>query len=434
MRLVTLISAVLVLVSCVNLERPPFTDRGKESTQDLEETVHEEIPSEKASTDQVSESPSTDAAASPKATETEDSGEKPEKSSDPIVPKVPEPRRVRPLTMPQILRSLEKVLPPDVHVVSRSGEPLLDLKDIDLDELPEVIVPGAVSEEDLDGDILSDFSSLYETKRKAHPFVLYILSMSDERLVVAERVDFGPRFVFGGLSRLSIRKGRPAPFVITVTFQTLEGQEQEWLVFNGKSLKPISQFSFQESFSTSIVIEDIDGDSYIDIVTQEKAAEEGVGMETFLTWYKWDRKKFAEYKTANVVRSLKDFLSRIRVLMLDGEWDELVEESLLPSEVEAYRRRNWKSPEILLEAFGLGTFFEDDTRPADEILTGVADIVFPDFLENPFLVRDEEGVFFRLSFRVVDAYGFAYISEVPIYMAKNPFTKRQFYVSIPSDI
>ena len=66
-----------------------------------------------------------------------------------------------------------------------------------------------------------------------------------------------------------------------------------------------------------------------------------------------------------------------------------------------------------------------------EILKGIKEFFFVDILEDPFILRDEKGTFFQWSFRLVDVNGLSLVSEIPVYMHKNPFGRRQFFISFP---
>lgn len=342
---------------------------------------------------------------------------------------VMEPPVLRPriLSMLEIHDQLEELIPENVYLVTKSGVPLPSLQDLDFDGLPEVLVPCVLSEEEVDGDSFTDYSRLFGAKNLSYSFRLLLFSMKQERLTLQGQLDLGYRFVYGGVNRIPIGKARPYPFIIAVSFQTQEGDEQEWLVFNGVSLEPVSRLGLKDGFSDKVLIEDVDRNGEIDVVIHERGAEEGIGMETYLTWFRWNGREFAEYAAANILRSLKGFLSRVRELFLEEDWDELLAASFLPRELGQYR--NSPPEETVLETFGLANFFESDDRSPGEILHGVRDIVFPDFLENPFMVRDDRGFFFRLSFRFVEATGVSMVSEVYLYLAKNPFDERQFYFS-----
>lgn len=345
-----------------------------------------------------------------------------------------ERKRIPVLTIGQIRRRVRAFIKPPIYQVTINKQALIRLEDLNSDGIPEILVPcvkiDVDEKEEIDTDRFSDFSSLFGQEDIAIPFYLYTFRMEETGPVLAGHITLGPRVVFGGMARIQVMRDRPAPFVIVVKFQTQEGVEQEWLSFDGNSILPISRLSLTETFSNKLLIEDIDGDNSIDVVVQEKGSEEGIGLETFLTWYRWNGRQFREYSTANVVRSLKTFLTGTKEYLLDKNWRNLLTHAFLPEEVQWYQRRGNTAGEIILRAFGLGDYYDTKEHSAEEILREIQEIVFPEFLENPFIARDERGFFFRLTFRILDSQGISIVSEILLYMQKNPFSKRQFFFRI----
>jgi len=345
-----------------------------------------------------------------------------------------ERKRIPVLTIGQIRRRVRAFIKPPIYQVTINKHALIRLEDLNLDGVPEILVPCVKLEvdekEEVDTDRFSDFSSLFGQEDIAVPFYLYAFRMEETGPVLARRIALGSRVVYGGMARVQIMRDRSAPFVIVVKFQTQEGVEQEWLSFDGNSILPISRLSLTETFSNKLLIEDIDADNSIDVVVQEKGSEEGIGLETFLTWYRWNGRQFREYATANIVRSLKTFLTGTREYLLDKNWRSLLAHAFLSEEVQWYRARGNTTGDIILRAFGLGDYYDTKERSAEEILREIQEIVFPEFLENPFIARDERGFFFRLTFRILDSQGISIVSEIPLYMQKNPFLKRQFFFRI----
>ena len=412
-------------------EGPERTAESQSSMEEIEpevsETASEEAAAEGAA---PGETPAEEKVEPAAETVTDEAPAEPETGeSDGVETAVLEQPAPRPriLSMWEIQDQIKGLLPENAYLVTKNGIPLPSLQDLDFDGLPEVLVPCVLSEKEVDGDSFTDYSRLFGSKNLSYSFRLLLFSMKQERLTLRKQIDLGYRFVYGGVSRIPIRKVSPHPFIIAASFQTQLGDEQEWLIFSGDSFEPVSRLSLKEGFSDKLLIEDVDRNGDIDVVIQERGAEEGIGMETYLTWFRWNGREFAEYATANILRSLREFLSRVRELFLEEEWDELLNASFLPQDLREYR--NSEPEETVLEVFGLANFFDSDERSPGEILQGVRDIVFPDFLENPFLARDDRGFYLRLSFRFVEATGVSMVSEVYLHLAKNPFDERQFYFS-----
>ena len=332
--------------------------------------------------------------------------------------------------MTYLQKRLGELIQPPIYRVSSKGQPLLHLEDLDFDGVTEVLVPCVESDTEVDSDSFSDFSNLYKRGKSAYPFFLYIYRVGREGLAFSEKISFGPRSVYGGIARIQIVRASPFPFVIVVKFQTLEGEEQEWLVFSGRSVSPGSRLAFREAFASKLLVEDVNGDRIIDVIVQEKAAEEGGGFETFLTWFRWNGRRFEEHASTNILHNLKGFLGRVSEILMAGEWQEFLELAFLEEDLKRYGRRNDAPEQVIYDLFGLQAFFEAQDSDAVEVLKGLKEVVFPAFLENPFIARDERGSYFPLTFRCVGVDGVSFVSEIPLYMMKNPFGERQFFLEI----
>ncbi len=108
-------------------------------------------------------------------------------------------------------------------------------------------------------------------------------------------------------------------------------------------------------------------------------------------------------------------------LLIAHEWEAFL---------KRYGDRRDTAAKIIYDVFGLKALFESENAGPGELLAGLKEVIFPDFLENPFIARDERGSFFRLTFRVVGADDVSFVSTIPLYMKKNPFGKQQFFFKI----
>jgi len=168
-----------------------------------------------------------------------------------------EPKQIPNLTIGQIRRRLKVLIKPPVYQVTINNLALIRLEDLNLDGTPEILVPCVKIEgddkQDVDTDRLSDFSSLFGQEDLSFPFYLYLFQMEERGPVLAKTISLGSRVVYGGMAKVQIIQGKSVPFVIVVKFQTQEGVEQEWLVFNGESIVPISRLSLNETFSSKLL-------------------------------------------------------------------------------------------------------------------------------------------------------------------------------------
>jgi hypothetical protein len=141
-----------------------------------------------------------------------------------------------------------------------------------------------------------------------------------------------------------------------------------------------------------------------------------------------------ERASTNVVRSLRAFLSQVSERLLSGDWKILLRIAFLPEDVEKLRKSGWSDEEILFHAFSLDELYDMEDIEEEEVLSGIRRFRYPDILEDPFLSRDERGTYSRLTYRLVDANGVFLVAEIPLYMLKNPFGKRQFFLTLPQEI
>ena len=176
------------------------------------------------------------------------------------------------------------------------------------------------------------------------------------------------------------------------------------------------------------MIVDIDSDGNIDIIIMERGAEEGTGFETFLTWLKWNGNSFEEYASTNIVRNFKIFLNTARTYILEHKWNELINNCF--GDVSYYTGKGLSITDIVFRAFVFGDVYNEENADKKIILSGINGVVFPEVFENPFILEDEKGFYFNLAFRINDDNGVTIISDIPVYMNRNPFGKKQFYFTV----
>jgi hypothetical protein len=296
-----------------------------------------------------------------------------------------------------------------------------------MDGVSEIMAIGTKMQDPSYIGALTEFSTLFSDDKKAASFYLFIFSQKDDELKLDATIFLGKRFVFGGLSRISIKKQNAVPFIISVGFQIQEGTEQEWLIFQGDSLSPSKELHLKDTFLSHLLIQDVDKDGNIDVILQERAQEESIGYETYLAWLKWDGKTFVEYATTNIVRNLRQFLQTIKKQVLDREWRALLNYGFRAEDIQQYKQKGLSDSSIVLLAFGFTRPYEKEFPSSQKILNRIQDIIFPEFLENPFLVQDAQGNSFNISFRIENSDGTSHVSEIALYIAQNPFSKKQFF-------
>jgi hypothetical protein len=196
-------------------------------------------------------------------------------------------------------------------------------------------------------------------------------------------------------------------------------------------LRPVSQLSLKDTFLNHLLIKDIDKDGSIDIVLQERGEVEGIGNEAFLTWLKWNGTTFHEYASTNIVHNLRQFLSEVKRLILEKEWRKLLTYAFRLEDLYRYKQQNYSDSAIIFEALDFDHFFRQEDLATLTVINNIQDIIFPEILENPFIVQEEQGYSFNLSYRIESLNGTSHIGEIILYMVPNPFNKKQFYFVLP---
>ena len=276
---------------------------------------------------------------------------------------------------------------------------------------------------------LSDFSRLFKQDLTPVSFSLMEFHETNGRLERVQSFPLGNHLVFETMKIIPIKKGSDEPFAVSVTFQTQEGSDDVWETFSALGN---SQIILQQTLSRSPIIEDIDNDGYLDIIFRERGIEEGTGYETFLTWYKWNGKSFAEYKTTNIVRNLRGFLDRAATLLSENKIAEFLHDSLRGPELARLRSEGKSEKAIFDEVFHLLPTSPDNPNEAVGELSTIKRVIFPNIFENPFPEQSRNGYRFPLTVRFVTSDGASHFYSAKIYMHRNPFVPPEFTFAVGS--
>jgi hypothetical protein len=211
--------------------------------------------------------------------------------------------------------------------------------------------------------------------------------------------------------------------VLSLRFQTIEGFIERWTVFSDKG---ISTIKLEETLSIQYAIRDIDDNGYKDIVIYEKIFEEGTGYETFITWLGWKSGAFEEIKTVNIVRNLKEFLITVKNYLLNEEWEALIDYAGYEDHVERMRNAGLTANQICSYLFPLDRTESVESNPFLTEEKEVVEVVYPDIMENPFGIPDDEEPVFPLEMRLVTENK-SYLVKTKLALSNNPFYGKQFY-------
>ena len=258
------------------------------------------------------------------------------------------------ITAFEALRQAARLAPAEVRLLTVGGRVPLLLYDLNKDGQPECFAV-AVRDRALKPaqlEALSQSSRLFDAGAQAVSFVLLVYANAQGSLRKPTVLELGPRRVFEALTRTPLTAGRAVPLAVTVSFLNPDGREQELLVFDGAGGTPRYRRSLVESLSVRSWLEDVDADGTLDILTRERAVEEGVGYETFLTWSRWNGRAFADVQTRNVLRDLAGFLGSVRELLLAGDRRRLAELAAEAREMARLRGKGLSEAEALAAAAG----------------------------------------------------------------------------------
>jgi hypothetical protein len=321
----------------------------------------------------------------------------------------------------EALRQAARLAPPEVRLLTVGGRVPLLLYDLNRDGHPECFAV-AVRDRTLRPaqiESLSQSSRLFDPEAPPVGFALLVYGNSQGSLRRPALIDLGQRRVFEALTRTPLTANRAVPLAVTVSFLNLDGRDQELLVFDNAGGSPRYRRSLVESLGVRSWLEDIDADGTLDILTRERVLEEGVGYETFLTWSRWNGRAFTEVQTRNVLRNLAVFLASVRGLLLSGDLRRLAELAAEGRDLSRLRARGLGEAEVLAALLGL-------KAAGLKELPRVTEVLFPEILEDPFIARDAAGMYFQLTYRMVDENGLSYLPVARLYMLRNPFGERQF--------
>lgn len=284
---------------------------------------------------------------------------------------------------------------------------------------------------------LADMSRLFSEEIRPHKFYLALLLRTPSGLVSMYRIPLGSWFVFEDFRGFRLNERRAMPYVVSIAFQTHEGKKSQWVCFS--DFNEFSFFTLNNSLSVSTEIRDINDNGFLDILEWRRVFEEGTGYETFLTWYKWDSKKYAQHDTTNVVRNLNQFLHTMSSLLSMGKWSQVFSMLLPAEQYQELRDENDSMGALFLKLFPAQPG-RDDSEPIDDAeikaLIDKGDRVFntvivPRVLENPF-AGEKQGMKpdyrTRFSIRFILRDGRSSVRECRVRMNENPFAGTQYFI------
>ena len=284
-----------------------------------------------------------------------------------------------------------------------------------------LLVLGAEFAELADFAVLSDATRLYVPDARTPDLFLAVLNRDGDQFSERHRFAIGKRRVVSDVSvhPLRLDHGTPAAFVVTVV--TRDGSEQYWCAFNADG-GPTSLLA-DNTGTTRTIIADIDNTQRLDFVRYQPVFEKGRGYDTLISRTRWTAAGFEPAETTNVVRNLTRFLERAARNLELAAWGQFIDRVVLPAAADGLRQQGFEDTAIIDVLFlpenGISL-----TAVARQ--HGIAEVVFPDIVRNPFRDIGVE-TSFRTLLRVVTPETESYFYEARIGMQQNPFQPQQFF-------
>ena len=189
-----------------------------------------------------------------------------------------------------------------------------------------------------------------------------------------------------------------------------------------------SVFSMNSTLTEFNRIEDIDNDGLLEILLYESLFEEGLGYETFITLYEYDKGTFSSSGSVSVVRSLKAFLEKNERILESKNINSFLKYSVPAEQLEILTRRGLNSKNIIRKIF-YPVKKENELFPDINVFMkngNKIDFVFPDIVENPFRFDRSNIYNFTTYVKVSSESREEAIYLVKIYMNSNPFISPLF--------
>jgi hypothetical protein len=335
------------------------------------------------------------------------------------------------LTKDLLVKTALAELPPDMAPVLRDSGPWGIFHDLDKNGYTDyllLVLEGVENPEHTHVDYLQDSLRLFDEDSSYLKFAVAIFYQYPDDVINRYNIFLGNKLVLQDFFFQEIRLGRDFPYTVAVTFQTLEGTEDEWIILQGRG---ISRFTLDYTLSKTSRIGDIDGDGLVDILVYQQGFEEGRGFETFITWFRWNGKDFVPHNRTNVMRNLRDFFTAAEEKIPSLGWERCFDRCLDLSQLADLRKAG-KGGEEILSRFFQPLPGQEDVPPLFRL--DPVGAVFPRVLEDPFYYSRGGPLRFSLIVKVDDRGGDSFFYQGLLGMADNPFGKNQFaFVMLEGD-
>lgn len=328
------------------------------------------------------------------------------------------------LSEKEINRQIMTLSGDSFYPVHNEGKIIVQYTDIDQNGYEDafILTVGTTESEKASFSYLSDFSRLYNDEEEKLDLYLSAFFQINGKLISMYRIPIGRKTVLDGFDSFYINEKDKTGFTFTVSFHTEKGSEHKFITFS--TYNKFSFFDIKETITKSIIIEDINDDNFIDIVSQEQILEEGTGYETFFTLYEWNGESFEEANTAIIVRRLKKFLTTISEYLMSANWEGFSNHAISSESLLSVVSQGLSYYDLFKLIFHLESEEENTYPDKDERILSV---IFPEIFENPFIRTDEEIYYYPLSVRLLYPGNKSRLYRSELRMNNNFFSSPQFY-------
>lgn len=249
-------------------------------------------------------------------------------------------------------------------------------------------------------------------------FILAVFYQDSKGVVEGHLIPLEDKLVLRSMGIQPLRVQGATPVAIIISFQATDAIEEEWVILADRSY---SRFSLEQSLTTKTMVRDIDGDDLLDLVVHRDSFEEGVGYETFLSWYSWSEGSYTLKDRTNVLRNLQTFFRNISEEMVATSPGEALSRVMNPKDIEVCANAGLGWGEIV-NLF----FLPVDNKKIPLTEAEPVRVVFPNILENPFSYHDSEDPKVTFLLKLVDSSIGDLFYRCSLEMASNPFKSPQF--------
>jgi len=336
--------------------------------------------------------------------------------------------------------------------VIENRRPVFIAKDIDNDGYTEffTLFAESISEDEvssISADSVKDVRNIFREEISLRHFLLAIYSYyesNNEKKFIHERsIVLEDKNVFSSLQTIEIDRNNRI-YGISVNFNTRIGTHEDIIT---KARDSYSVTSIRNTLSDSTEKRDIDNDGVIDLLRYEKMFVDGLGVETFITWYKFNRGRFSPVRTVNTVQDLRSFFKESKSYLETKRVDRFVRTTVDPVVLSRLNVANISSERILERIFYPVKRESSYLVDINTMLASSENVsfIFPEIFEDPFRVNSDGIYSFTTYVRAFVRSGGVTISPannnldtgrvlvneeiylVKIYMAKNPFEANRFF-------